>query len=165
MSSDVDSVAIGRTEADQTTTSETEPGRSRSILLAGVGIALLFTVGHGFAHVSIPVPTPGVHAGFVGIFLFGLPIAAAGLAARNRVRTAAVIALVTGLGALAFEGLAHFVIANPDHVASVETSQTLFGGTAGLSLVGDAVLVVVGAWVLRRQSHGSSSTAVNSSTR
>jgi len=165
MSGNVDRREVGDTPTDQTKTDHTETGRSRTVLIGSVGLAIALTVVHGLAHVSIPVPTPGVHAVFVLIFLFGLPLAAAGLASRNRVRTAAIVALVAGLGALAFEGVAHFLIENPDHVASVESSQGLFGGTAALSLLGDVVLVAVGAWVLWRQSQGSSASARSSSTR
>ena len=142
-----------------------ETRRAVSIVVAAAGITVASTGIHGFAHVSIPVPTPGLQAVYVAIVLFGLPVTAAVLARRGRVRIGAWLALLAGVGAVGFEGLAHFLIENPDHVSTVETGQVLFGGTAGLSLLGDVVLVLASAWVLWGHDQGRPATAVRSSTR
>jgi hypothetical protein len=57
---------------------------------------------------------------------------------------------VSGLATLGFEGLAHFVVSNPDDVSAVESGRVLFGSTAVLTTVGNALLLGAAAWFLRR---------------
>ena len=125
---------------------------------------LALTVAHGVAHGVIPVPVADWQGAYSAVVLFGLPLAGLWTVRRGQVRTGARLALDGGLGALAFESLAHFAVRNPDHVASVGGGQGLFAGTAGLSVLGDAALVVVAASALWGQAQGSSATSSSDST-
>jgi len=119
--------------------------RSSRALLAAIVRSLALTGTHGFAHGRIPVPLATWQQGYAAVVLVGLPLAG-------------------GLGALGFELLAHFIVANPDHVASVDAGRALFAGTAGLSVIGDAVLAAAAASALWGQSQGSSATSPSDST-
>jgi len=143
-----------------TTTGE----RSASLVVAAVAVSVTLTAVHGVAHASIPVLLRDWQTVYVASVLFGLPVLGGAVAVRGRVRTGSWIAFAGGLGALAFESLAHFAVHNPDHVATVESGLALFAGTAGLSVVGDALLVVAAGWVLRGQTHGSSTSSRSEST-
>ncbi|WP_123533547.1 hypothetical protein [Halosimplex salinum] len=137
----------------------------RLAVLGAVGAHLALTGSHAVAHVSIPVPNPDWQIAYALLVLLGLPVAGAGLAVRGAVGRGALLVFVGGVGGLIFEVLAHFVVHSPDHVASVESGRALFAGTAGLSVVGDALLVAAGGWVLWAHSQGRSRSAVTSSTR
>jgi hypothetical protein len=148
-------------------TRRSEPGaarRSTRALPAAVAVSVTLTAIHGAAHGWIPVPLATWQQGYAAVVLVGLPLGGATLVRLGRPATGAGVALVGGLGALAFEVVAHFVVENPDHVASVATGRTLFAGTAGLSVIGDAVLVAVAGRALRAQAQGSSARSCSDST-
>lgn len=73
---------------------------------------------------------------------------------RNSVGTWLV--LLSGLASFAYQGLFHFVIVNPDHVAMVESGQAVFGITAALATGGDALMALAAGWVIWHQARGGS---------
>ncbi|WP_436927007.1 hypothetical protein [Halosimplex amylolyticum] len=143
--------------------SETRDWR-RLAVLGAVGAHLALTGSHAVAHVSIPVPNPDWQIAYAVLVLMGLPVAGAVLAARGAVGRGALLVFVGGVGGLVFEVLAHFVVHSPDHVASVESGRALFAGTAGLSVLGDALLVAAAGRVRWSQTHGSSTRSWSDST-
>lgn len=138
--------------------------RTTAVVVAVVTVHVVLTVGHGLAHLTIPVPIPDWQGAFAAFVLFAGPVAGAVLVARGRERIGLWLMLGAGLAALAFEGAFHFVLAGPDNVESVAHGHATFLSTATLSTVSDAVLVLAGGWALRRQTHGSSSNAGIEST-
>lgn len=128
-------------------------------VLGVVVLHLVATTAHGVAHATIPVPTTDWQALYTAVALFGLPVAALVAHGRGAVEASARLLLVAGVGAFAFEGLFHFIVPTPDHVAAVERGQALFGVTAVLSTASDALLAVVGFALLRRHRQGSSATS------
>jgi hypothetical protein len=129
------------------------------VALGIVALHLALTAGHGLAHATVPVPVTVWQGLYTGVVLFGTPVVAAVALWRGAIRTGAVLLLVAGVGALAFEGLFHFVVASPDNVAAVDHGFVLFGTTAVLSTASDTFLAATGGWVLWRHSQGSSATA------
>lgn len=121
-------------------------------LLGGaVGGHLLLSALHGWTHVSIPVSLPVWQYAVAGLLLGVGPLAGLALALAGRLRLGGGLVCGAGLLALAFEGVAHFVVAGPDHVGTVATP--LFTTTAALTTLGDVLLVLAGALVLS-YSHG-----------
>lgn len=103
---------------------------------------------HGAVHGWIPVHVaPGLLAA-VAVTVFLVPLAGLGLVATGRSRSGAWVLVVAGLAAFAVEGGAHFVVANPDHVASVADGSAAFAATAVLTTAGDLLLAGVAGWVL-----------------
>jgi len=142
----------------ESTTRRARPTATR-LLVAALGVHLLFTVVHGLAHAGIPVPVRDWQNAFaVGVILVA-PLVAAGLVLSGRGRVGAALAFLSGFAALAFEGLFHFVVANPDHVGAVEAGQTVFAATAILTVGGDLLLVVVAGWCLWRWRETETRTA------
>ena len=68
----------------------------------------------------------------------------------GRVRAGGAVLLAAGLAALGFEAVFHFVVSNPDHVATVDHGRALFTWTAALSTLGDLALALAGALLVRR---------------
>lgn len=142
-----------------------------TVVALAVAVHVALTLAHGLAHATVPVPVTEWQGVYSAVVLFAAPLAGALFVRRGRVRAGAWLVLVAAVGALAFEGLFHFLVANPDHVAAVgsgefpfgSTTALAFGSTAVLTTVGDAVLVLVAGWALRRQAHGSSSSSVSES--
>lgn len=132
--------------------------RSSAVVAGAVSVHLVVAVIHGIAHASIPVPILDWQAVTATALLFAAPVTGIGLFLRGRRLTGARILLVAGSSALAFEGLAHFVVRNPDHVATVDAGRALFASTAGLSVAGDLLLVATAVWALRCQPQGSAAT-------
>ena len=118
-------------------------------LVAGVvAVHLTLTLAHGWAHASIPVPYADWQGVYAGIVLFLVPVGGVLTVLGGRVRVGYWLVLVAGVGGVAFEGLFHFVVHSPDHVASVEGGAALFATTAVLTTLGDALLVAVAGWRL-----------------
>lgn len=115
------------------------------LLLSAVGAHLLLTVLHGGVHAAVPV-YPDVWKTMVAVVvLYLLPVLGAVLIVSSHRGSGAMLLLSTGLAGFAFEGVFHFVLANPDHVAHVATHRMAFGLTAILTTGGD-LLLVGAAW-------------------
>jgi len=144
----------------------TAQGRGPMGTLVGGAVVghLALTLAHGIVHGTIPVPIVDWQVAYAAVVLFGLPLAGLGAVRCGRVRTGAMLALAGGIGALGFELFAHFAVPNPDHVATVETGRSVFVGTAGLSVLGDAALAAAAAHALWGQAQGSSATSSSDST-
>jgi len=119
--------------------------RRRLLLIAVVG-HLLLTALHGVAHAAIPVYPDGGKATVAAVVLYLLPVLGLGLVVGGYRRVGPVFLLGAGLAGFAFEGVFHFVLANPDHVAHVTDHHTAFGLTAALTTAGD-LLLVGAAWI------------------
>ena len=115
----------------------------RTLILATVSGHILLTVLHALVHAAIPVIPDGEVAAFATVSLYLLPVAGAGLAVSGYRRVGGAALFTAGIASFAFEGLFHFIISNPDHVAHVD--HTLFGVTAILTTVGN-LLLIVAAW-------------------
>ncbi|PSP90344.1 hypothetical protein BRC87_06000 [Halobacteriales archaeon QS_4_66_20] len=124
--------------------------RARSLLVAVVAGHVVLSGVHGMAHATIPVAVPGWQYGYAAVVIFVAPVAGAALVVRNRPVLGGWLLVVSGLAALGFEGLAHFVVSNSDHVSAVESGRALFGSTAVLTTAGNALLLVAAAWFLQR---------------
>jgi membrane-bound ClpP family serine protease len=109
------------------------------------------TVAHGFAHLTIPVHVHGWQYGYSGVVILLLPILGTIAIFRGSITAGLWLLTLSGLAAFIFEGLFHFVVASPDHVASVTSGRTLFWSTAVLTTIGDAVLTVVVGWLLAQR--------------
>ncbi|PSP27594.1 hypothetical protein BRC65_04910 [Halobacteriales archaeon QH_2_65_14] len=134
-------------------------------LVGAVVVHLFLTAAHGVAHVTIPVPVHDWQTGVATAVLFVVPILGAVLARSGRVRAGSWLVLTAGLGGLAFEGLLHFVVSNPDHVGLVTDGDALFLSTAVLTTLGDALLVLAGGWFLFARSRRAFPASVLGGTR
>lgn len=124
------------------------------VVLAAVVAHLVLTVLHGVVHAAIPVFPTGRVALFAALSLYLLPVGGAGLVMGGYRRIGALVLLGAGLVGFGLEGVFHFVVANPDHVAHVFAHRTAFGLTAVLTTVGD-LLLVGAAWYSLRDSRGA----------
>ena len=115
-------------------------------LTAVVLTHLAISIAHGRAHDGAAVPLPLAGTLFVYIVILAGPLA--GLAvSRWRPRAGASIVGASMCGALVFGLIKHFIIDGPDHVSHVAAEwRMLFGVTAALLAVSEAVGVAVGIW-------------------
>jgi hypothetical protein len=114
-------------------------------VLAHLAIAVL----HGRAHSGGRVSLSSMGMLFVYVVILGGPLA--GLALwRLRPRAGGWMVSACMAGALFFGLVNHFVIDGSDHVRHVPAEwRLLFGVTAALLVVSEAVGAVVGAWAAR----------------
>lgn len=105
---------------------------------------------HGLVHLAIPVHVHGWQYGYAVAVVVAAPVVGVALLVRGRDTAGATLLLLSGVAALAFEARYHFVVANPDNVAAVESHRVLFGATATLTTAGDVALVAGAAWFLVR---------------
>src|SRR6266851_5334477 len=113
-------------------------------LPAIVVVHLAISIVHGRAHAGAHVALPAAGALFVYIVILAGPLL--GLAVSPwRPRAGAWIVAGSMSGALIFGLINHFIIAGPDHVAHVAAeARALFGVTAALLIVSEAVGVAIG---------------------
>jgi hypothetical protein len=116
------------------------------VLAAIVLIHLAISVLHGQAHSGAQVPLPIAGALFVYIVILAGPVV--GLTVlRWRPRAGSLIVAGAMFGALVFGLVNHFMIDGQDHVAHVAVEwRTLFGTTAVLLAVSEAMGVAAGVW-------------------
>lgn len=112
-------------------------------LLGTVVGHLLLTVIHGVVHATVPVIPTGRTAAVAVVGLYLLPVVGMGLSVSDHPRAGAVVFLSAGVSSFVFEGLLHFLLSNPDHVAG---HHSLFGATAILTTAGN-LLLVLAAWL------------------
>ena len=104
---------------------------------------LAISLVHGSAHAGAQVPLPLAGTLFVYIVILAGPLAGLAAFAWSR-RAGALIVAVSMAGALIFGLVNHFIIGGADHVAHVAAEwRTLFGTTAALLVVSEAVGVAV----------------------
>lgn len=130
----------------------------KRLLGAAVAANLLFTLVHGAVHELIPVTIATWQVAFVGTTIVVGPMIALGLVAAGHEKVGLTLCALLGFSAFAFEGLFHFVVRNPDHVAQVAYDAALFEVTAWLSVCGDLLLVAVGGVLVHFQSERNSPT-------
>ena len=123
---------------------------TRQALRAVVLVHLVISIVHGRAHDGAHVPLPFAGTLFVYIVILTGPLA--GLAvSRWRPRAGASIVAASMSGAVVFGLVNHFIIDGPDHVAHVAADwRTMFGVTAALLFVCEAVGTAVGVWAATR---------------
>ncbi|MDY6817505.1 MAG: hypothetical protein SVG88_02495 [Halobacteriales archaeon] len=109
---------------------------------------MLLSLVHGVTHLVLPVTVHGWQYGFAIVVLFMAPLAGVVLIIYDRSVTGGILLAIAGMAALAFELLYHFIIMNPDHVATIATGQLVFATTAVLTTIGDGVLIAVAGWFL-----------------
>jgi hypothetical protein len=127
--------------------------------MALVGVALVhvaLTALHGLVHLAVPVHLHRWQYWYAGAVILTAPLLGVALVGRDRGELGAALLLLSGTAALAFEGLHHFLVPNPDHVSQVAGGGS-FASTAALSTAGDAVLAVAAAWFLARRAVGGRS--------
>ncbi len=129
--------------------------RAGRTVAAAVAVHLALSVAHGVTHVTVPVHIPGWQFGYAVVVILLAPVVGVALLAAGRMDAGLRLVLLAGVAALAFEGLLHFVVVNPDHVSTVGIGATVFATTAALTTVGDAFLVAVAGWVVWRRRRGS----------
>ena len=111
---------------------------------------LAINIAHGQAHEGGQVPLSFAAALFVYIVILAGPLVGLALSVWRPVAGAWLVA-ATMAGALVFGLINHFIIAGPDHVDHVAAEwRTLFGVTAGLLLVSEAVGVATAIWYAAR---------------
>jgi hypothetical protein len=118
----------------------------------------VLTVAHGFAHLAVPVHVHGWQYGYSGVVVLLLPILGTIAILRGSITAGLWLLALSGLAAFIFEGLFHFVVASPDHVASVTSGRMLFWSTAALTTIGDVALTVVAGWFLSQRFRGPRTT-------
>ena len=116
----------------------------RSLILAVVFGHLLLTSIHGMVHAVVPVFPTGRNAALAAVFLYILPVLGAGLVIYGRRVIGTTLLLSAGIAGLTFEGVFHFVIANPDHVAHISSHRTAFGLTAVLTTASNILVLAAG---------------------
>jgi hypothetical protein len=121
-------------------------GRGSVAVAGAVVVHLLLTLAHGVTHVTVPVAIPGWQLLTAIAVLFVVPVAGAVLSLRGRPWVGSWLLVLAGLGGLLLEGTLHFLVVNPDNVATVDHAG--FTATAVLTTGSDALLVVVAGLVL-----------------
>lgn len=117
-------------------------------LLIGITGHLLLSLVHGVVHLTVPVTIHGWQYGYTVVVVVLAPIFGVLLISRDRPIAGGLLVVISGIAAFTFEGLYHFVVVNPDRVATVTTGQTVFTMTAWFTTIGDVVLVTVTVWFL-----------------
>lgn len=135
----------------------------QKLLFAAVVGHLFLTALHGLVHVAIPVFPNGWIAAFAMVSLYILPVVGAGLVVRGYQGAGAAILFCAGIASFAFEGMFHFFITNPDHIAHVPDHRMSFSVTAVLTTIGN-LLLVWGAW-LSVQDTSSSGYDISSTVK
>jgi hypothetical protein len=107
---------------------------------------LAVNIVHGRAHEGAQVPLSVAAALFVYLVILAGPLVGLVLSVWRPVAGAWIVA-ATMAGALVFGLVNHFIIAGPDHVDHVAAPwRTLFGVTAALLIVSEAIGVATGVW-------------------
>ena len=108
--------------------------RSRFVALtvAVVLVHLAVSLGHGWAHVNIPVPSTPAQNVFILVVITIAPLVAMWLALNRRTGAGAAVLALSMLGSFLFGVAYHYVIRSPDHVSHVPpgVAGSLFRATA-----------------------------------
>src|SRR3954463_16593929 len=109
-------------------------------------IHLAINLAHGRAHAGADVPLSVLGTLFVFIVILAAPLIGLGVW-RWRQRLGGWVVAASMCGALVFGLINHFIIDGSDHVAHVAAGwRQLFGVTAALLVVWEAIGTVVGVW-------------------
>ena len=128
----------------------------RNLILAAVIGHLLLTSIHGMVHAVVPVFPTGRNAALAAILLYILPVLGAGTIIYGHRGMGTIFLLSAGIAGLTFEGVFHFVIANPDHVAHISSHRTAFGLTAVLTTASNILVLAAGYLSGRDTWHSTS---------
>ena len=115
---------------------------------------LLVNIAHGEAHRQLEIMLSPNDETFVYSVIVFCPLAAAILMLVSRRRWGPLLLTLSMAGSLLFGGFKHFVAMSSDHVSQVPegTWGTVFVVTSYLLLVAEALGVIVGIHLLRRDN-------------
>lgn len=120
------------------------------MLTAVVLMHLAIAIVHGRAHTGAQVPLPLAGTLFVYIVILAGPLVGLGVS-RWRPRAGAWIVAACMSGALVFGLVNHFILDGLDHVEHVVPEwRSLFGVTATLLAISEAVGAAIGVWSATR---------------
>ena len=125
--------------------------KRRNLILLAVATHLLLTTIHGLIHLAIPIFLSGWIIAFSIGSLYILPLIGAGLVVTNYPRIGGTVLITAGIITLVFEGIFHFLLPNPDHIAHVSDHRVWFGTTGTLTTLGNLLLVGAG-WFSARDT-------------
>jgi hypothetical protein len=135
--------------------------RDRRLAVVLVVVHALVSGVHGVAHAEIPVPLAAWQQGFVLVVPTLAPFAALALLYRGRERVGAALLAVSMAAAFLFGTYFHYLVPNPDNVASIPAGPwhlhfTWTAAAIALTEFGGAAL---GAWLwVRDDVRGSAAT-------
>lgn len=113
-----------------------------------VAVHALVSIGHGLAHLAVPVDLTTAQEAFVVLVIALAPVVALALLWRGRDRAGAGLLSVSMAAALVFGVYFHYLVPNPDNVASATGAWSLhFEGTAALVVIAELAGTVAGAWL------------------
>lgn len=122
--------------------------RGRWLATGVVAVHAVVSIGHGAAHLAVPVDLTAAQEAFVAIVIAVAPVAALALLWRGRERAGTGLLAASMAAALLFGVYYHYLVPNADNVASVTGAWALqFEGTAALVAVTEAAGTAVGAWL------------------
>jgi hypothetical protein len=129
------------------------------VLAAVVLVHLAVSLVHGRAHAGAQILLPLAGALFVYIVILAGPLVGLALS-RWRPRAGAWLVAASMSGALLFGLVNHFLIAGSDHVMHVASEwRTLFGVTAALLVLTEALGVGAGIWCATRHPETTRGTS------
>ena len=130
--------------------------RDRWLAAAVVAVHAVVSLGHGLAHLAVPVDLTTAQDAFVVLVVALAPILALALLWRGRERAGAGLLSASMAAAFLFGVYFHYLVPNPDNVASVAGVWSLhFEGTAALVAITEIAGTAVGAWLWRRSGRSS----------
>ena len=125
--------------------------RDRWLAAGVVAVHAFVSIGHGLAHLAVPVDLTAAQDAFVALVIALAPVVALVLLLRGHERWGAGLLGVSMAAAFAFGVYFHYLVPNPDNVAAVTGPWSPhFGGTAALAAVTELAGAVVGTWLWRR---------------
>lgn len=121
-------------------------------LAAGVVVAhAVVSIGHGLAHLAVPVDLTAAQEAFVVLVIALAPVVALALIWRGQERAGAGLLTVSMAAAFAFGVYHHYLVPNPDNVAAVTGAWSFpFAATAALVAFTEFAGAAVGTWLWRR---------------
>lgn len=136
--------------------------RDRRLAVALVIVHAVVSGVHGLAHAELPVALAAWQEAFVLLVPTLAPFAALVLLYRDPERAGAALLTVSMVGAFVFGTYFHYLVPNPDHVASIPAGpwHVHFVWTAAAIALSEFAGAVLGAWLwVRGGVRGSGAAA------
>ena len=122
--------------------------RDRWLAAGVVAVHAAVSIGHGLAHVAVPVELTAAQELFVVLVIALAPVLALVLLWRGHERSGAGLLAASMAASLLFGVFFHYAVPNPDNAASVTGAWSLhFEGTAALVAATEFAGTLVGAWL------------------
>lgn len=120
----------------------------RWIAAGVVTVHAVVSLAHGWVHVAAPVDLTAAQWVFVILVITLAPLLALSLLWRRREEAGSALLAVSMAAAFAFGVYQHYLVPNPDNVASVVGPwSATFGWTAALVAVSELAGTAVGVWL------------------